>query len=172
MMFSLKETYRKVCGFTLVEMLIYLAIFTVVSTASIGFLLSLDEFIDQYRIETILYQSGTNSMEQIMLGIRQADEVDLTNTIVNTPASGKLAISHGTSTTIFTLNAGDLDLEIDGVDLGNLIQSDVTASEFTVYYYPLTNGDFVRVRLRLTATVGSMTKSLTLYDGAVIRGAL
>ena len=65
-------------GFTLVEMLVYLAIFTIITTASVAFLISLDKLIGQYEVETALYRSGSNVMEQIILGARQADQVDLT----------------------------------------------------------------------------------------------
>ena len=159
-------------GFTMVEMLVYLAIFTVVSTASVGFLISLDEFVGQYKLETALYRSGTNVMEQILLSIRQADEVDLLNSTFNLPATGKLTVEHSASSTAFVLNAGALDWTVDGVDLGDMTMDEVVVDGFSVYHYPLTKGEFVRVKLSLTATVGTVTKSITLYGGAVVRGSI
>jgi prepilin-type N-terminal cleavage/methylation domain-containing protein len=171
MMKLLTTAGRFTKGFTLVEMLVYLAIFTITATASVGFLLSLKDFVDQYRIETALYQSGTNALEQIVLSIRQGDEVDLLNTIVNSPATGKLTVDRGASTTSFTLTAGTLEMAVDGVNLGDMMNVPVTVSEFTVYHYPITEGEFVRVKLRLTATVDAVTKTITLYGGSVVRGA-
>lgn len=159
-------------GFTLVEMLVYLAIFMLVSTASVTFLLSLNDFVSQYRIETALYKSGTNAMEQVVLSLRQADDVDLLNSITNSPANGKLAVVNSASSTVFVLSAGSLDMTINGVDFGGVTDDDVTVSGFTVYHYTLTEGEFVRVKLSLTATVNSITKSITLYGGSVIRGAI
>ena len=159
-------------GFSMVEILVYLAIFLVVSTASVTFLISLNEFVDQYKVETVLYRSGTSVMEQIILGARQADNVDLVNTTEDDPTNGKLTVEHGASSTSFTLNAGTLELTIDGNNLGDMTTSNVTVDDFTVYYYPLTVGEFVRVRLSLSATVGSITKSITLYGGSTVRGAI
>lgn len=159
-------------GFTLVEMLVYIAIFMIVSTASVTFLLSLSEFVDQYKVETALYRSGTNVMEQIILSIRQADQVDTINTIEDLPASGKLTVENAATTTTFEINGMDLELTIDGVNLGDMTYDSVTVDGFTVYHYPLSTGDFVRVRLELTATIGSVTKSITLYGGASVRGSV
>ena len=166
------QPIRLVRGFTLVEMLVYLAIFMVVSTASVTFLISLNDFIRQYKIETILYKSGTNAMEQIILGIRQADQVNMLNSTFNSPSTGRLTVEHGASSTAFLLNAGTLEISIDGTNLGDVLNDNVSVSEFTVYHYPLAVGELVRVKLRLDATVGTVTKSLTLYGGSVVRGSI
>lgn len=157
-------------GFTLTEMLVYLAIFTIVTTAAVGFLLSLDRFIDQYRLETMLYRSGTNAMEQIILSIRQAESIDLLNTTEDTSGAGRLTVTDGTVTTEFLLTGNELHYIVDSTDLGDLTSGAVTVTDFIVYYYP--DEELVRVRLDLVGTLGTVTKTQTLYAGAVIRGAL
>lgn len=159
-------------GFTLVEMLVYLAIFTMVSTASVLFLFSLTDFVSQYRIETALYRSGTNVMEQVMVGLRQADTIDLLNTTLNDPLLGELTVGHDASTTAFAISAGALELTVDGVPLENMLSSGVTAQGFTITHYPLAVGELVRVKLELTAAINGVSKSIILYDAAVIRGSL
>lgn len=161
-------------GFTIVEVLVYLAIFIIVATASVTFLFSLNDLVGQYRIETVLYRSGTGAMEQILLAIRQADQVDSVNTIEDSPGNGRLTVENAATTTSFTLATGDLNLEINGEQYGDLMLDEVTVDGFTVYYYPLSNGrEFVRVRLSLTSAVtGTQSKSITLYGGAVVRGAI
>lgn len=159
-------------GFTLIEVLIYISLFMVVTAASVGFLFSLDDFIYQYRIETALYKSGTNAMEQILLGVRQAESVDLINSTFNTPAAGRLTVINGASTTAFVLDSGVLRMELDGDDYGTVAFDGVNAEEFTVYYYTLTEGELVRVKLRLSATINGVTKDLTLYGSSVVRGSL
>lgn len=164
---------KKQFGFTLVEMLVYLAIFMIVSVASVGFMLSLNNFIDQYRVETTLYRSGTNIMEQLLLAIRQAEAVDLVNTVVEDPTAGVLTLENTATTTIFTFDGSVLAMSINGVDLGDVTTSNVTVESFTVYHYPLSIGEFVRVRLVLTGTIeGAYSKQITLYGGAKVRGAL
>lgn len=160
-------------GFSIVEVLVYLAIFMVVSTTSVTFLLSLNKFIDQYRIETMLYRSSTSVMEQILLTIRQADSVDLSNTVLDTPAAGQLTLVNKDNTTEIKLSGGALNLTINGVEYGDLTGDPVMVDGFTIYDYPVTAGEMVRVKLELTATLNATTqKSITLYGGAVVRGAI
>jgi len=175
-MISWLRQYKKsrTRGFTLVEMLVYIAIFVTVTTASVTFLLSLNAFIDQYRLETMLYRSGTSVMEQVLLAIRQADRVELAGTVEDSPSAGKLTVENDTTTTVFTLAGNELQLTVDGMDYGNLLMEGVVANKFTVYYYPLSQGgEYVRVRLDLTGSIDvPASKSLTLYGGAVVRGAV
>lgn len=159
-------------GFTLIEMLVYLAIFMIVSTASVTLLLSLNEFIDQYQVETALYRSGSNIMEQIVVELRQADQFDSVNSVIDTPATGVLAISNGSATTRFTKTGDDIVLTKDGVSFGSLNTDSVSVTGFTVYRYTSAAGTFVRVHVQLTSSVDDTTKSLDLYGGAIIRGAL
>lgn len=61
---------HRLSGFTLIEVMVYLFILIIVSTASVGLLLSLDDFIYQYKVETALYRSGTNVLEPIVVALR------------------------------------------------------------------------------------------------------
>lgn len=168
----MKHSHIHHAGFTLIEMLVYLAIFIVVSVAAVGFLLSLDDLIDQYRIETALYRSGTNAMEQILLSIRQGDRVDLINTIQHASSTGKITLENTSTSTTLTKSGSELLLEINSVEYGNVLNSNITVEDFTVYQYSLGDGEFVRVKLELSATQGSTTKSATFYGGASVRGAI
>lgn len=161
-------------GFTLVEMLVYLAIFLVITTASVTFLISLDDFVDQYRLDTMLYRSGTSVMEQVLLAARQADQVDVLNTFTASSTAGRVEFENTATTTAFEIDyiAGNLNLTINGVDLGNLVHEDVTVTGFTVYRYDVAQGEMVRVKLELEATVGSAIKTATFYGGSVIRGSI
>lgn len=159
-------------GFTLVEMMIYITILLIVATASVSFLVSLNRFITQYRIETALYRSGTSVLEQVLVGIRQADSFDSLNSIVENSSAGALAVTNDVADTEFVLDGGSLKLFVDGVDYGSLTSESVTVSDFTVFRHQTAVGDLVRVRLGLTATINGVSKSVTLYAGGVIRGAL
>lgn len=159
-------------GFTLIEMLVYLGIFLVVSTAAVGFLLSLDDFIDQYRLETRLYRSGTNIMEQILLAARQAEGVDLVGTIEDSPSNGRLTLESAATTTAFVFAANDISLAINGVEYGPMTSDAVTVDAFTVYVYDSGESEFVRVQLELSTAVDGVTKELILNGGTVIRGSI
>ncbi len=159
-------------GFTLVEMLIYMAILLIVSTASVLFIISLDRLVTQYRIETALYRSGSSVLEQVLVGIRQADSLDVLNSVFENNSSGALALTNGASSTEFVLESGQLNLILDGEEYGSLTSDEVTVTDFTVFHHSTAIGDLVRVRLGLSVTISGVNKDITLYAGGVIRGAL
>jgi len=159
-------------GFTLVEMLIYVAILLIVSTASILFIISLDRLVTQYRIETALYRSGSGVLEQVLVGIRQADSLDALNSVFENNSAGALALTNGASSTEFVLESGQLNLILDGQEYGSLTSDEVTVTDFTVFRHPTAIGDLVRVRLGLSVTLNGVDKNITLYAGGVIRGSL
>lgn len=166
MIFFNKSSLEKIRAFSLVEVLVYLAIFLMVSTASVTLMLSLNDFIDQYRLETMLYRSGTSVMEQIMLALRQADSVSASGV-------GVLTVANTSVVTGVSLTAGVLELTLDGISYSSLTNDNVVVSGFTSYHYDLSPGEMVRVKLDLTATLeDSTTKSITLYGGSVIRGSI
>jgi prepilin-type N-terminal cleavage/methylation domain-containing protein len=159
-------------GFTLIEMLVYIAIFMIVSTASVTLLLSLDDFIDQYQVETALYRSGSSIMEQVVVELRQADQFDVANSLTENSSTGVLAIVNGAATTRFTKLGDDIVLTKDDVNFGNLNSERVIVTGFTVYRYTSAAGTLVRVHLQLATSVDDTTKTVDLYGGAIIRGAI
>lgn len=167
----MKSTYirnrRK--GFSLVEIIIYLGILSVLSIGSITFLISLSGFVKEYRVETALYRSTSNVLEQVEATLRQADTFDATS-VTNDATNGKLVLKNGAVTTSYIRNGTALELWVGGVNKGNLLNNGVTVTNFTVYKYVTVSGTFVRVRLDLQGTVSGITKSVTLYDSSVIRG--
>jgi hypothetical protein len=73
-------------------------------------------------------------MEQIILAIRQADEIDLGNTIINDPSAGRLTVEQAASTTSFILDSGNINLSVDGVNLGEAAKTSMEKiEELTLY---------------------------------------
>lgn len=158
-------------GFTLIEVLVYLGIFLIVSTSAVTFLVSFDDFIREYRVETALYRSGTSVLEQVQLALRQGEVFDTLSSLTAT-TSGALAITNGTSSTVLAKVGDELQLTKNGIYIGNLLADEVIVTEFVVFHYPLALGEAARVRLGLEATVGSTTKNITLHGGAVLRDSI
>jgi prepilin-type N-terminal cleavage/methylation domain-containing protein len=159
-------------GFTLVEVLVYLAIFVMVTTAATYLLITLNDVVDRYRVNTVLYRSGSSALEHMVVELRQANQFNTAGSVVNTAATGTLAVINNSTSTTFTKSSDELLLSINSVDYGNIVDDAVEVDGFTVYQYNTTVGTLVRLKLELTATVGSSTKSMTFYGGSVIRGDL
>lgn len=92
--------------------------------------------------------------------------------VFHDPLTGKLVVQNGGVTTEFAIVGDALELTVDGENKGNLLSEGVTAEGFTVYSYATATGTYVRVKLDLEAVVNGVAKSISLYDGAVIRGDL
>lgn len=158
-------------GFSLVEMLVYLGIFLIIVTSSVGFLFSLDRLIDNYQAETLLYRTSTQVLELTALSIRQGDQFDSFASIQSSPATGRLVLANAATSTSIAKVGDTLELEMNGDAFGNLLPPEVVVTGFTVTNYPQAVGEFVRVQLDLTATVDDVVRSETFYIGAVVRGA-
>ncbi len=165
-----KNDRTRIVGFTLLEVLVYLSILIVVSTVAVSLLISLDDIIDRYKVDTALYRSGTNVMEQVVVELRRGDEFNVASSVLNDSATGTVAINNGATTTVMSRVGDELILTVNGVEYGNLLQDSVAVTGFTVYKSDTASGTFVRVKLELTATVEAVTKTIDLYGGAVIRG--
>jgi prepilin-type N-terminal cleavage/methylation domain-containing protein len=157
-------------GFTLVEVLVYMAIFVMFTTAATYLLITLNDVVDRYRVNTLLYRSGSSAVEHMVAELRQANQFNAAGSVVNTSATGTLSVINDSTTTTFTKSGDELLLSINSVNYGNLVDESVEVDGFTVYRYTTTVGTLIRLKLELTATVGSSTKSMTLYGGSVIRG--
>jgi type II secretory pathway pseudopilin PulG len=159
-------------GFTVIEVLVYLAIFVMVSTAAIYLLITLDDVVDRYRVNTLLYRSGSGALEHIVVELRQAEQFNVGASVINDRSTGALSLINNSTTTTFTKTGDELLLTINSAPYGSIVDGAVAVDGFTVYQYSTAIGTLIRVKLELTATVGSSSKSTTLYGGAVIRGDL
>ncbi len=166
------ERLTKQSGFTLIELLVYVGILVVVSTASVGFLISLDDVIEQYQLETTLYRSSSNALEQIQVALRRADTFETVGSVLNDGATGALTVAIDGDTTQFVRTGTTLELFIEGESYGSVVDEGVVVDSFTVYRYPTAVGDMMRVELVLSAATDGASKSVTLYTGAVIRGGV
>lgn len=166
------EPTSKKKGFTLVEMLVYIAILVSVATGAITFLISLDDLIDNYTVETALYRSGANVMEHVLVGLREANQLDSVNTVSLNSLTGALSLNNDGVNTRFVKVGDELQLTKAGVSQVNMLEGDVIVTGFTIYEYDTGAGTLIRVHLELTGTVESITKDINLYGGAIIRGAL
>lgn len=164
-----KKRYIGIQGFTLIELLVYMGLLVVISTASVSYLLSLDDLITQYQVETSLYRSSSNALEQIQAALRQADQFNSLQSSLGT-GNGAVAVDINGVTTRFVRNGTAIDLYVGGTLLGNIIESDVSVLDFYVTQYTTGVGDMIRVSMALRSTRNGTTKTMTFYTSSVIRG--
>lgn len=167
----MRKQLQQQAGFTLVEVLTYIAILLVVTAGSLSVLFDLDEFIFQLRVQDELFTSGTATMERILTELRQAEAVVLAESEFASSTAGALGLDNGATITVFSLASSSILVEVDGEEQGAITGSNVTVEGFTVYRYTLTKGELVRVKLKLSSSIDDFEETLTLYGAATIRGA-
>ena len=111
-------------------------------------------------------------LEQVVLSLRQADTFDSGASVLQPSTSGILALSADGIVTQFSRVGSELRVAVDGTNYGDITSDVLYVDGFTVYRYPTTVGEFVRVEVNLRASIGTASRSETFYGGAVLRGDL
>ena len=153
-------------GFTLVEMLVYIAVLMVTAVGSIGLLLSLDNLFAKYRAEQKIFRSATTALERIVYDIRSADSVSASSYLY----PGTLSLSIDGDIFTYATSSDALHVSENGTDIGPLTETGVKVTDFAVYSYSDVT-DFARVRITLSSSYGGITVTETFNAGAVLRGS-
>ncbi len=160
-------------GFSLIEILIYLAITVMVSLAGVTTFLSLDTVLLRNQTERVLTRAATVSLDRLLHDIREADAV---NTGLSTldVSNGVLALTNTPTTTTFAISGGNLVVSVNGVELGPLTGDDVVVQDVVFSRYVsggATSTELVRVALTLSASSKAASSTKTFYTSAVLRGS-
>lgn len=158
-------------GFTLVEMLVYISIFILVSGAAIGLLFSLNDLFVQYKLKQNLLSTGTTVMERLLIEVREADSVIVADSTLSSTTAGVLVLDKGTNTVKIIKNGNQLDIYEDNIFSSHLNDSDVEVTGATFYHYIKDGKELVRFRLDLRSVSGSQSEDWTITSGAIIRGS-
>ena len=156
-------------GFTLVEVVTYIALFLFITVGSLSMVLSGQKLLAQYQVKQQLFVTSTTVMEQLLVEVRQAEAVIEAESVFATSTS-QLSLQTASGTKAFSLVDGRLQLqEADGSVL-ELHSDTVTTTGFTVQYHVGGGSDLVRIGLEFSATGVDYTEQYQLQSGAVIRG--
>ncbi len=170
----MKKITRNNSGYTLVEMIIYAGILSLISLVVISMLLS---FSGSYRNVTALRlaeNSGVYSMERMSRDILFATSIDTLNSTLGT-SPGVLTIvkteNTVSTTTRFYLDNGVLKVDVNGVYIGPLTSrgSQVT----NLVFRTLDSGisDAVKIDLTVRGTSGNINKDKSYHTTVILRGS-
>ncbi len=147
------ETKYKNKGYTMVEMVIYIAIMSIVLLLIVNTVLSLTKsYRDLYALR-IVDSTAVDSMERMTREIRGATSVDTTNSVFNTdPGVLTLVSTLGSTstTTKFYISNGALKMDINGSYFGPL--SDVDATIDSLTFAKLDSGISTAVKIDMTVS--------------------
>ena len=155
-------------GFTLVETLVYVGLFALISTGSILALLSLQNLFSQYQAKQALFTASTNIMERVLIEVREADGIVASSSVFN-DAVGALSLETEAGPLQLALNGTDLEITEAG-STSLLHAENITVEEFWVWHYEADQSQLVRFQLLLTAESGGYSETMELSGAAVARG--
>ena len=158
-------------GFTLVEWVVYLAIFFMVSGSSLGLIFSLDDLLLQYSARQSLLNSGSMIMERILLEIREADNVVLAQSVLASSTAAILSLEKNSQIIKIKKNGNSFELYKNSNLVGKLHESKVEVVSGTFYRYEADGKELIRVKLNLSATVGGQTETWLLSGAAIVRNS-
>lgn len=161
-------------GFSLIEVLLYVAIFSVMSVISMNTLFQSIRSFDSLRISRDINDSSVGIMERLTRDIKGSTGVDIGNSTFNI-SPGRLTLNtvsaSGTPVTVEYYVAGSvLRYKEDGVDKGSLMSAK-TAIDALVFRY-INSGSTIgiKIELHLSSARGGVTKVDHFYDTVLMRG--
>lgn len=160
-------------GYSLVEMIIYVSILSIITVSITTTLLS---FVASYRdikALRIVDNSAVDSLERMTRDIRGATIVDDANSTLGS-SPGVLTVVTGTggnsTTTKFYLQSNVIKVDVNGVYSGPITLSGATVSNLT--FYKIDNGlsKAVKIDMTVTDTIGTATETKSYHSTVILKG--
>lgn len=165
-------------GFTLVEMIIYLAIMTVITLALVQSLVVVFNSNSTSFADSNLRNSAYSAMEYMIREIRGAQSIDMVNSVLYPSSSGILQLNlvdgsgnpyvvKFSTSSASALNFSQGSTTASFVGPVTLNGTKVTSLIFT----PINTGNSqaVRIQMNLSASANGMTKTNWFYDTVILR---
>ncbi len=161
-------------GFGLIEIIIYIAIFTAISILVINSFIVILSSFNTTNMNRKLLESSSTVMERVSREIRKAKNIDIANsTLGSTPGVLQLNTTDGAgnnATIKFIVASQTLNLYRNNNLIGNLLNQDVSITNLVFRRIQTANGEAVKVEMTLRYSSGHNTKSENFYDTIVLRG--
>lgn len=156
-------------GFTLIEMLVYVALLILISTAAVASLISMTGSFQQQKAEQLVTRNATLVLERLLSDVRTATNVDLPGSTLEV-SPGELSLIHGATTTEYMLVGDELHVVTNGI-ASPLTDSAISVNSLQFFQYDNARTEFLRVAVTFSATAGPITHTQTFNVGAVLRGS-
>ena len=164
-------------GFTLVEMIIYIGLFALLSILAVNATIMVMRSFYMLRITQNISQSATTALERMTREIRNAYSIDVANSTFNA-SPGRLTLQtkddFGALTTVeFYVDAGNqLNRRIGDADKGSLMGKGVTLTNLVFRSMTNTNSKAIKIEMTLQDSHSTIAKTVKFYDTIVLRGSI
>jgi prepilin-type N-terminal cleavage/methylation domain-containing protein len=154
-------------GFTLIEMIIYVALVSILMVVIVKMSILMTKaygHIDSNRGMTV---GSMTVLERLVREIRDAKAVNL----IDNNASRLIIVNQDDSTTEFYLDNGVLALKKDGIFEGPLLSKGVILNSIKFYLSSTPVSEMVSVVVSMQSGSGDRQSSETFYISSVLRGS-
>ncbi len=161
-------------GFSLIEMVVYVAIMAVTFVVIANISLSMTRSYKSLLATRDINNAAATGLETIARETRNASSVDLSGSTFNTnPGILKLnTVNNGSSSVVqFYVTNSVLMMDRDGVTQGPLTGSSVAVTNLQFQNLTSTSSQAIKINMTLAGGVGSTTQSENFYDTVIIRGS-
>lgn len=162
-------------GFTVVELLVYIAILTMAIGAVITLILAGTEIVGRLKVMQDVRESGMVSLERMSREIQRShDIIETSSTFGSSPGSITLLADNEADEeyeTEFTVENGELVVYKDGVLQGSLVTDtvEVDSLEFEHVTHGVTES--VKIELILSSRDADPERIDSFYTSALLRGS-
>jgi Tfp pilus assembly protein PilW len=167
-------TTQKNHGYSLIEIIVYLAIFSVMSIVVIDSFLVVSKSFDATRANRDLLESGQISMERMSREISQAESISASaSTLGTNPGVLSLAStdSSGNPITVeFIVENGSLNLYENGALVGPLTDPNISVDSLVFRRIVTAEGEAVKIEMTLTTLASPVVTHADFYDTIVLQG--
>ncbi len=175
------KNIQKNKGVTLIETLLYMALFTLLSGIMVTALITTMGSLQEIRMARALLHTTTSGFDRMIFEVRNADTLVLQDSTLGVNSS-ILTVSRTEDAVVivtsFFLEGDSLMLEQDGVTQGPLNPTGVTFDRFLVRSISATPAsgqgvasNFISFDIGMTASAGSRTKHVDTLFGVTIKGS-
>jgi hypothetical protein len=172
---NLKKKIYFILGFSLIEIIVYFAIFTAISIVVINSFIVILSSFRVIRSSHDLLNSGSFSMERISRDIRQAQNIDIVNSQINGGESLQLNSTDidGSNMIIkFIKEEGALNIYKNNELVGNLLDQNIIINSLSFNRISTAKSEGVKIKIILQDTKDRIERSESFYNTVTLRGSI
>lgn len=169
----MSQTYNK--GYTLVEMIVYVAVATILLLVMVQSALIMGNIHKRSRAFLDINAAALTAFSRFSRDIRKATSIDTVNSTLNA-SSGKLVLlmrkaDGSNDTTVLYLSEAKVKVDENGVYKGDLTQDNMAVSNLTFRKFTNASSTAVRIEMTLAPDASSTVPALNFYGTYVLRGS-
>lgn len=157
-------------GFSLIEMLVYIALLVLLSGAVITSIFSLSDVFQRNTHERELADAAVLTLERISREARAATGFNLGASQFDT-SPGAVALVDGPTTTVFSVSGDRMEVAVNGVTEGVLTPEHIAVENVIYSRLQSTSTEALRIALTLSIAEATASTTMTFYTTSVLRNS-